>query len=358
VNDRPTASTITDTQLDQLHAELDRLRAGEEPGRNPATVPTPGQWIARWNQASAEERLHVAERVIANGEVASRCFQMAHETRLDEDRHAWVAVARVRDVLSDMERITGARHWARILRKAVDGDEPAPGLAATQATGFTPYRPDHIPKTGSPNDTLVIEPYRNDRHENVWAFRCWGTDTCDGWLSLDHSSQESAERARGRHIAEEHGQADTLAETDATDANETDWRQRAAAAGQQAAELTGRLSVARERIRLAREALVRDGYFRVDEIGDDIAPRLVEWLAHHRETADELARNNTALVDCAARAGERRDQLAAVLAEILLVFSPVSSHNGVRIGWTAQHPIHPDDYQRWTAALNTKEPTP
>lgn len=44
---------------------------------------------------------------------------------------------------------------------------------------------------------------------------------------------------------------------------------------------------AEERLRLAREALARDGYFTADEIGDDIAPRLVEWLSHHRDRASE-----------------------------------------------------------------------
>lgn len=71
---------------------------------------------------------------------------------------------------------------------------------------FQPFTPPHIRKTGDPTGALVIEPYRNDRHENVWVFRCWGTDTCDGWLSLDHHSEQSAVRARDRHVAEEHGE--------------------------------------------------------------------------------------------------------------------------------------------------------
>lgn len=58
----------------------------------------------------------------------------------------------------------------------------------------------------------------------------------------------------------------------------------------------------------------------------------------------------------AAPAEQQQDHLAGVLAEILLAFHPVSSHNGVRIGWTAPHPIHPDDYQRWTAALPKGQP--
>jgi hypothetical protein len=51
---------------------------------------------------------------------------------------------------------------------------------------------------------LVIQPYRNDRGDPAWVFRCWGTDTCDGWLSLDHSSEQSAARALTSHLAEFH----------------------------------------------------------------------------------------------------------------------------------------------------------
>ncbi|KOV86088.1 MULTISPECIES: hypothetical protein [unclassified Streptomyces] len=59
--------------------------------------------------------------------------------------------------------------------------------------------------TTTPVDSvLVIAPYRTDRGDPAWVFRCWGTDTCDGWLSLDHTSQQSAERARDRHVTEEH----------------------------------------------------------------------------------------------------------------------------------------------------------
>ena len=132
---RKTLDQMTSDDLDQLHNELDRLRAGEEPGWDPLTEPTPGQWIARWNRATPQERLRVAEAVMRDADTARHCLLMAHEK---------------------------------------------------------------------------------------------------------HAEQQ-------------------------------------------------------------------------------------------------------------------RDQLAAALAEILLVFSPVSSHNGVRIGWTTQHPIHPDDYQRWTSALDSKE---
>lgn len=51
---------------------------------------------------------------------------------------------------------------------------------------------------------LVVQPYRTDRGDPAWVFRCWGTDTCDGWLSLDHHTRQSAERARNRHVTEAH----------------------------------------------------------------------------------------------------------------------------------------------------------
>jgi len=54
---------------------------------------------------------------------------------------------------------------------------------------------------------LIVKAYREHGQEK-WVFRCWGTDDgCDGFLSLDHFSKQSAERARDRHLAEEHNQA-------------------------------------------------------------------------------------------------------------------------------------------------------
>jgi hypothetical protein len=107
------------------------------------------------------------------------------------------------------------------------GDQPAPS-AATQATGGScsvaapetepnnqgqPLGGVLPPGTGATEEHpaittgLVVQPYRNDRGDPAWVFRCWGTDTCDGWLSLDHYSRQSAERARDRHVAEEHTDA-------------------------------------------------------------------------------------------------------------------------------------------------------
>ncbi|MGW5175870.1 hypothetical protein ACWERY_16100 [Streptomyces sp. NPDC004082] len=184
-------------QINDLTQERDRLRAGEEDGHTPGVAPTPGQWLRRLNEAAPSVRLETIGHLLASAERGDRCFLNEHEGRLAEERKARVAVARVRDVIADMEGITGARHWARILRTAVDG---VPGPAATEAT--------EPPAPAAPHTGLVIDRYRNDRGESAWCFRCWGTDTCDGWLSLDHYSRESAERARDRHVAEDHPPVD------------------------------------------------------------------------------------------------------------------------------------------------------
>jgi hypothetical protein len=50
----------------------------------------------------------------------------------------------------------------------------------------------------------AVQQYRADDGSQKWAARCWGTDTCDGWLSLDHDTERWAEIARDRHVAEAH----------------------------------------------------------------------------------------------------------------------------------------------------------
>lgn len=51
-----------------------------------------------------------------------------------------------------------------------------------------------------------------------------------------------------------------------------------------------RANNAEHRLTLARQVLAEDGYFTADQIGPDLAPRLVEWLAHHRSQIAELTR--------------------------------------------------------------------
>ncbi|MGW1616348.1 hypothetical protein ACWCQZ_44270 [Streptomyces sp. NPDC002285] len=84
------------------------------------------------------------------------------------------------------------------LYAAIEADGPS--SAATEAT--------------EPHTGLVVQPYRNDQGQRVWVFRCWGTDTCDGWLGLGHHTQTSALLERERHVAEAHkGHEPVSAET-------------------------------------------------------------------------------------------------------------------------------------------------
>ncbi|MFD1656955.1 hypothetical protein ACFSL4_01570 [Streptomyces caeni] len=267
----------------RAEVERDQLRAGEEPGWDPLT-PTPGQWIARWNRASAEERLDVAKRVIENAAKASECFLMNHEKRLDEDRKVWVALTQVRDEVDRWKRNTLEPQTMRALSdigRALDGPGPEETdiTLDTRADNSGPTIPNYQVNEGESADIpadsrggirgllehvgidtrsrditvagrvvdaagpepvglvkidgvlaegkadaarealrqmdadphglkagMVVKAY-TDHGRQKWVFRCWGTDTCDGFLSLDHSSQQSAERARDRHLAEAHPEA-------------------------------------------------------------------------------------------------------------------------------------------------------
>lgn len=65
---------------DELRAEIARLRAGEaDASAEPGLVPTPAQWIRKWNDGTAEQRLKWAALVLAHAEQATRCFEMDHE---------------------------------------------------------------------------------------------------------------------------------------------------------------------------------------------------------------------------------------------------------------------------------------
>jgi hypothetical protein len=54
-----------------------------------------------------------------------------------------------------------------------------------------------------PEGAMTVQEY-TERGRRLWAFRCWGTDTCDGWLGLEHPTQTSALAERERHVAEAH----------------------------------------------------------------------------------------------------------------------------------------------------------
>jgi hypothetical protein len=112
---------------------------------------------------------------------------------------------------ADRERL------AATLREVLDAFEAYWARASYCGSGGSAVQPEHLQawratltqpaaatEATEPHTGLVVQPYRNDAGQPVWVFRCWGTDTCDGYLSLDHTSRQWAERARDRHAAEDH----------------------------------------------------------------------------------------------------------------------------------------------------------
>lgn len=187
---RHTVDSITSDQLDQLYDQLAALRQvarGYCPhcGRGDA-APTATDWEQQKQRADQAE----------------------------------ATTARVRDALASFDGrgvlapgavnldIPTAGEVLNAVRAALD----AP---ASSETGFVPATSQHfadMPRTDA--DPLVIEPYRDDQNQPRWAFRCWGTDHCDGWLGLGHFSEAGAARERDRHVVEAH-RADESARTTA-----------------------------------------------------------------------------------------------------------------------------------------------
>lgn len=185
INGQP-AMPILISEYNQLTAELAALRAvarGYCPacGRGDA-APTLADWEQQKQRADQAETALTAAQRAARGVGAWGVLQAADKTLQQQPSHRFTA----RPVDPEMERIA----TERAEQAAAKHERAAEQLAAISA-----------PYTG-----LVIQPYRNDRGDNVWVFRCWGSDTCDGWLSLDHHTEQSAQRARDRHVAEEHAE--------------------------------------------------------------------------------------------------------------------------------------------------------
>ncbi|MFD9072842.1 hypothetical protein [Streptomyces lasiicapitis] len=144
--------------LGQAQAALARLRAGEEPPPDPAVELTSGQWLWRFNQASAARRLEAIDSMQAAARRGSRCFIEGHEAELGElgdwyRRRAAVEAAAHRAAeaarLTPVEecrivhgsRASGLQEALRILtgrpeQAANGGYEATTGHAITCSAGF------------------------------------------------------------------------------------------------------------------------------------------------------------------------------------------------------------------------------
>jgi hypothetical protein len=106
----------------------------------------------------------------------------------DEARQHAAAIAAQRDRLRQ-RMYTLANRWD----DPVAPDQPT-AHALRNEISVAPFDPD---------GAMTVRDY-TERGRTLWAFRCWGTDTCDGWLGLGHPTQTSALAERERHVAEAH----------------------------------------------------------------------------------------------------------------------------------------------------------
>jgi hypothetical protein len=228
MNDRLTVDTINDAQLDALYERLDRA---EEEARQYAAADSAdaaaGSYALRAETAEAErdgayrERAHLVAllasyypSVIAPApDIDEPGWSIAYLV-IGGHQASWHISPRDAGLFAHVERVepddrraqwdghTTEQKYQHIDTVAARLYAEARGLTETPLTGEAVRQMDADPT--QPHTGLVVQSYRDHGIEK-WVFRCWGTDDgCDGWLSLDHTSQQWAEQARDRHLAEDH----------------------------------------------------------------------------------------------------------------------------------------------------------
>ncbi|SEO83256.1 hypothetical protein [Actinacidiphila rubida] len=83
-------------RADAAEAALAAFHEGEEPYEDEATVPTPAQWVWKWNRATSARRLELVEAVQGAQARADRCLFGSHDSALAELHEARVIIAAVR----------------------------------------------------------------------------------------------------------------------------------------------------------------------------------------------------------------------------------------------------------------------
>jgi hypothetical protein len=73
----------TRNALNAQVAEVQQLRAGEEPVTDEGVAPNPGQWIWHWNRATPEKRLSMAAQIQDGMIRSNNCFMAEHEAKIE-----------------------------------------------------------------------------------------------------------------------------------------------------------------------------------------------------------------------------------------------------------------------------------
>lgn len=113
-------------RAERAEAELALLHESEEPYDDERLVPTPAQWIWKWNQATPAERLERAEQVIADRDRVTRCT-LAHSALFARAEQAEARIAAVRELAT--KAVASGSSW--------DGNEPALGQEILDALDAT-----------------------------------------------------------------------------------------------------------------------------------------------------------------------------------------------------------------------------
>lgn len=210
MSNRLTVDTINSDQLDALQLRAARMEHATKQAaelRVRLEDAETGITAAIRQRKEQEDRALRAEK---RADQAEELLRIAHDTSNRSEAERARAVQRAEQ--AEAERDTARQHAAAIaaqrdrLRQRMNNladrwerDAPPPGnqpLTELRAQiSVAPFHGEHT----------VVQQYRADGTTR-WAARCWGTETCDGWLSLDHDTERWAEIARDRHIAEDHSE--------------------------------------------------------------------------------------------------------------------------------------------------------
>lgn len=92
----------------------------------------------------------------------------------------------------------------------------------------------------------------------------------------------------------------------------------------------------------------------LDAMTSDTLDALYDQLdaAEETETQRQLATAREALASATVRAARAE----AALSEVLALLAPVAVSGRIAFYQATEHPITPDDYQRWRAALASEQP--
>ncbi|MGW5633931.1 hypothetical protein [Streptomyces sp. NPDC003832] len=96
---------------------------GEEPYTDPRLVPTPAQWIWKWNRATPSRRLQIAEAVLQAWDADQKCFLEDHHAAVDELREARITITRIQHLAGELAATTDGTETALRIRAALGREE-------------------------------------------------------------------------------------------------------------------------------------------------------------------------------------------------------------------------------------------